>query len=225
MMASEVPMQSCMRTSSGTSSARNTSYSTGTIMAPPPMPNRPARMPTRMPAPAIQSASRTISPIGYPSNIFPRIVRQARLIYLRMILSENRFRLFGIMHGLGGDVRQILGRVQHQRQRISHDGGAGARFDRLGRQMTAEGARARHRMEQAEDMAGDRMQPHALGQFALDIGNESQRRLFPPRDPRRFAINYRIDAAKPPGLVLGGAAHHHAIHMHELRLRLLDAGD
>ena len=54
MMASEVPMHSCMRTSSGTPSTRNTSYSTGTMMAPPPMPNRPARMPTRMPAPAIQ---------------------------------------------------------------------------------------------------------------------------------------------------------------------------
>ena len=62
MMASEVPMHSCMRTSSGTPSARNTSYSTGTMMAPPPMPNRPARMPTRMPAPAIQSASQAISP-------------------------------------------------------------------------------------------------------------------------------------------------------------------
>ena len=53
MMASEVPTQSCMRTSSGTPSTRNTSYSTGTMMAPPPMPNRPARMPVRMPPPAI----------------------------------------------------------------------------------------------------------------------------------------------------------------------------
>ena len=35
-------------------------------------------------------------------------------------------------------------RVQHQRQRLAEDVGAGARLDRLGRQMAAEGARARH---------------------------------------------------------------------------------
>src|SRR5450759_2689778 len=155
MMASEVPMQSCMRTSSGTSSARNTSYSTGTIMAPPPIPNRPARMPTRMPAPAIQSASRTTSPIGYPRIMLPRMKRR-----------------------LGGDVRQIVAGVQHQRQRISHDGSRGRRLDRLGRKMAAKGARARHCAKQAEHMASNGMQPHALGELALDIGHECQRRFF-----------------------------------------------
>ena len=70
MIANEVPIQVWMRTSSGTSSTRNTSYSTGTMMAPPPLPNSPARRPTSMPAPAIQSASKAISPIGYPSSIF-----------------------------------------------------------------------------------------------------------------------------------------------------------
>ena len=76
MMASDVPMHNCMRTSSGTPSTRNTSYSTGTMMAPPPMPNRPARMPTSMPAPTIQSASKAISPIGYPSSMMTRKIRR-----------------------------------------------------------------------------------------------------------------------------------------------------
>src|ERR1700690_3837084 len=174
MMASEVPMQSCMRTSSGTSIARNTSYSTGTIMAPPPIPNRPARMPTRMPAPAIQSASRTISPIGYPRIMLPRMKRR-----------------------LGGDVRQIVTGVQHQRQRISHDGSRGRRLDRLGRKMAAEGARARHRAEQAEHMTSNRMQPHALGQFALDIRHQRQRRFFRRGKRRRLAVEQRINAEKP----------------------------
>ena len=51
----------------------------------------------------------------------------------------------GREEGSGGDVRQIAAGVQHQRQRISHDGRAGAGLDRFGRQMPAEGARARHR--------------------------------------------------------------------------------
>jgi hypothetical protein len=41
MMAIEVPTQSWKRTSSGTPMTRKTSYRTGTMSAPPPMPNSP----------------------------------------------------------------------------------------------------------------------------------------------------------------------------------------
>ena len=126
MMASEVPMQSCMRTSSGTLSARNTSYSTGTMMAPPPMPNRPARMPTSTPAPAIQSASQTISPSGTPSSM------------MSWMRGPKRS---------GGDVRQFGRAVHYQRQCISHDRSVGIGLDRFGRQMAAESARAGDRAE------------------------------------------------------------------------------
>src|SRR5579871_4615973 len=62
MIASEVPMHSCMRTASGTSSKRKTSNNTGTMMAPPPMPNSPARMPVRTPASMTLAANQTNSP-------------------------------------------------------------------------------------------------------------------------------------------------------------------
>ena len=39
------------------------------MIAPPPMPKRPARMPTRIPAPAIQSASQTISPVAARTDV------------------------------------------------------------------------------------------------------------------------------------------------------------
>jgi hypothetical protein len=50
MIASEVPMHNCMRTSSGTPRMENTSNSTGTMKAPPPMPKSPARIPVTIPA-------------------------------------------------------------------------------------------------------------------------------------------------------------------------------
>ena len=102
---------------------------------------------------------------------------------------------------LGRDVRQIGAAVQHQRQRISHDRRAGAGLDRLGRQMPAEGARAGHGAEQAEHVAGDGVQPHALGQFALDIGDQRQRGLLGRRNsapPRRTAADRRRAAATAP---------------------------
>ena len=74
-------------------------------------------------------------------------------------------------------------------------------------------------------MAGDRMQPRALGQFALDIGDERQRRLFRRGERRRLAEQQRIDGQKPPRLLIGGASHHHAVDVRQLRLRLLQAAD
>src|SRR5215469_16466609 len=67
MMAIEVPTQSCMRTSSGTPRRRKTSNSTGTMTAPPPTPNNPARIPVTTPATRMAAASQTSSVSGTPS--------------------------------------------------------------------------------------------------------------------------------------------------------------
>src|ERR1700730_3848903 len=57
MMASDVPTQSCMRTSCGTPNMRKSSNNTGTTMMPPPMPNNPARIPVTTPAAMAAAAS------------------------------------------------------------------------------------------------------------------------------------------------------------------------
>ena len=75
-------------------------------------------------------------------------------------------------------------------------------------------------------MAGDgECSRTPLAQFTLDIGDERERRGFRRRKRRRLAKEQRIDVQQPPRLLIGGPAHHHAVHMRELRLRLLEAGD
>ena len=64
MIASEVPTQSGMRTSSGTPAMRNTSYRTGMTIAPPPTPNSPANRPMTMPAATSVNASQISSETG-----------------------------------------------------------------------------------------------------------------------------------------------------------------
>lgn len=60
-MAKDVPMHNCMRMESGTPRRRNTSYRTGTMTAPPPMPNGPARMPVTTPPAMTLAANQAIS--------------------------------------------------------------------------------------------------------------------------------------------------------------------
>ena len=90
MMASEVPTQSCMRTSSGTPRMRNTSYSTGTMTAPPPMPNRPASSPVTTPLARMPSTSSAISP-GDTPNIGALVLaeRSAHAAAVRMSASSR----------------------------------------------------------------------------------------------------------------------------------------
>src|SRR5665647_2531608 len=106
MMFSDVPMHSCIRSASGTWMTPNTSYSTGTMTPPPPMPNRPARMPVTKPPARISSTSQASSPIGYPNSIW------------------HRMTLSGALEKSGGDVRHIGDRVQTVRRRICHDSDA-----------------------------------------------------------------------------------------------------
>src|SRR4051812_13333445 len=185
MMASEVPMQSCMRTSSGTSRTRKTSYSTGTITEPPPMPNRPAKTPTTIPATAIHAARNAISLAGKPSTY--HLAREGKS---------------------GGDVRQIGGRVQHQRERVLEHARIRAGFHRLGRKIPAEGARAGHRAEQAEHVPRDAGELHALRRLALDIRDQRARGVFRGCKRRGLAEDERIDGEQPPRLLVSGATHH-----------------
>ena len=145
MMAIEVPMQSCMRTSSGTPSTRNTSYSTGTMMAPPPMPNRPARMPIDD-AGDQQSRARAgdLADRISQQHAFPRKAGEDRAQAAMCAKSG----------GLSSTSASASARTSAHR----------AGLDRLGRQMPAEGARARHRAEQPEQMARDGVQPRAARQ-------------------------------------------------------------
>src|SRR3954449_2045562 len=94
MIASEVPMQSCIRTSSGTPARRNASYSTGTMTAPPPMPNNPASNPVTTPAAITAAASSTSSVTGIPNINFatPRagLVPGIHVFFLTIIAVPSR---------------------------------------------------------------------------------------------------------------------------------------
>ena len=74
-------------------------------------------------------------------------------------------------------------------------------------------------------MTGDGMQPHALRQFALDIGNEGLRRLLGAAERGLLAEQQRVDVEQPPRLLIGGAAHHDAIDLSQMSQRLFDAAE
>ena len=195
MIASEVPTQSCMRTSSGTPRTRNTSYSTGTMMAPPPMPNRPARMPVddaarhdRRREPARSRRAERPACMDCPGNV----VRPRRCAPIRRALS-------------------ITSASASRRTAAPAPG-----LTACGREMPAEGARARHAVEQAEHMARDGMQPRAARKLALDVGDERLRRVLRRGERRGLAEEQRIDGEQPPRLLIGGAAHHHAVDVREM---------
>ena len=103
-------------------------------------------------------------------------------------------------------------------ERLAQDRNAGAGLDGLRREMPAEGARAGHGVEQAEHVARDGMQPRAARELALDIGDEALRsRPCARRERRGLAEHQRIDREQPPRLLIGGAAHHHAVDVLEMR--------
>ncbi len=74
-------------------------------------------------------------------------------------------------------------------------------------------------------MTGDRVQPRALRKLTLDIRNERRRGVFRRSERRRLAENLRIDRDQPPRLLIGGAAHHDAVDMRQMRKRLVDTAD
>src|SRR4051812_26048482 len=165
MIAIDVPTQSWKRTSSGTSSARNTSYRTGTMSAPPPMPNRPARMPVMNPPTMIKAASRSSSLTGTPRIMSCSGGTEAATAVERAFrYVENKSR--------GGGVRHARIHVHHEGERGTEGVSVRARLHAFGREMAAEGARARDAAEQAEHVPGDGVQPRTAGKLALEIGDQ-----------------------------------------------------
>src|SRR6202789_3809814 len=63
MIASDVPMHNCIRTVSGTSNNWKISNSTGTMTAPPPIPNMPASRPVTTPAPTTATSNQSNSAV------------------------------------------------------------------------------------------------------------------------------------------------------------------
>src|SRR5262249_48673197 len=78
---------------------------------------------------------------------------------------------------------------------------------------------------QAENMARDGMQTDAARELALDIGNERASGAACAEERRWGGEQLRINGEQPPGLLIGRAAHHHAVEMVEMLLGLLNAGD
>src|SRR3954453_11768997 len=110
------------------------------MIAPPPIPNRPARKPATTPPVTMAAPSQASSLSGTPENI--------RMSWGKPAASSR-------------DVRQIRPRVHHETYRLAQDRNAGAGLDGFGGDMTAERARARHAVKHPEDMASHGMQPRA----------------------------------------------------------------
>src|SRR5947209_9060433 len=108
------------------------------MIAPPPIPNRPARIPVTTPPAMIAPASSGSSEDGTPVSTSSR------------------------------DVSRGGTRVRHETDRIAQDRNAGARLDGLRRDVKAERARAGHPLEQAKDVPGHCMQPGTARKLAFD---------------------------------------------------------
>ena len=173
MIAIDVPTQSWKRTSSGTSSARKTSYRTGTMSAPPPMPNRPARMPVIESADDDQGREQQQLAHGHAQDhvLLRRATarndrrERARFTSTRSCAetalsipcvvafsAENRKSTFpeNAPGSSGGGLRHSRVHVHNESERIAEGASIRARLHRLDRQMAAEGTRARDATEQAE---------------------------------------------------------------------------
>src|SRR5690606_6513497 len=145
MTASEVPTAMCMRISGGMPTAVQTSYSTGTRMAPPPMPNNPARNPDIRPPAPNASASSTTAPVEIP-------------VSMRIVLCGRAARLWiGLLHGR---------KCPHQRLQsvaVTRIGAA---------QMPAEKTPPGLGMIESEQVPGHVVQFAAACQVPLDVGDQ-----------------------------------------------------
>jgi hypothetical protein len=80
-------------------------------------------------------------------------------------------------------------------------------------------------MKQAEHVPGDRVQPLAAGERALDIRDEVFKRGGRRNDRRRLPEHLPIHCEQPPRLAIGRATHHHAVDAVEVAGGLADFGD
>src|SRR5947209_4187920 len=118
------------------------------MIAPPPIPNRPAKMPVTIPPAIIAAASSASSDSGTP-------------------VSTS-----------GRDVGRFGAGVRHKRDRLAQNFSAATWLDRVRRNVPPERACARHGMEKAEHVPRHRVQPRAARKLTLDVRDERLDRGF-----------------------------------------------
>ena len=82
-----------------------------------------------------------------------------------------------------------------------------------------ESDRATWVVKRADEMPRHRMQPRALRELILDIGDHRLEHAFHRGVRRRLAEQFGIGLQQPPRLVIGRASQHHAVDMGKVRLR------
>src|SRR3954463_4774719 len=125
------------------------------MIAPPPMPNSPASTPTRAPPAIISATSQAISLSGIPSKTFSG--------------SSGA--------GSGRGFGEMVAALPQLGKRVEEHADARTGLDGFGGEVPAEGTSARDGAKQAEHVAGDRVQAHALRDFALNVRHHRQRRV------------------------------------------------
>src|SRR5215469_10736392 len=163
------------------------------MMPPPPMPNRPARIPVTTPPATISSTSHASSWKGTPKTIGFSAPASVHLRNVRRygVTAPSREKSTAGT-GLAPPIRlhdssacdapsgrdRLAPARADARERFGENRGAGARLDRLARQVPAEGARAPHAAEQPQHVAGDGRKARAARKLALDIGDERHRHVL-----------------------------------------------
>src|SRR3984885_15529278 len=151
------------------------------MTAPPPMPNRPARIPVMTPPITTASASQRISLNGTPSTIALSVL------------------------ALSGGAIGLQRHIRNKRQRGGEKVGASLRRRGGAGERAAERACPRHGAEQAVQMPRNGMRARALRKLALDIGDQRRRGVLRRGKARGLAEHQRIDRDQPPRLLIGGA--------------------
>src|SRR5436305_13816863 len=149
------------------------------MLAPPPIPNRPARIPVTTPPAMIAPASSASSENGTPVSTSGRDV------------------------GRGGT------RVRHQTDRLTQNPNAGTGLDGLRRDVAPKCTRAGHPLKQAQDVPGHCMQPRTARKLAFDVRKKPFEHCFGGGERRRRTVDQRIDAKTPTRILIGSPAHHH----------------
>ena len=184
----------------------------------------------------VQADARIIrAPLSTGSDRRDRVTRRRKLHRPRgtcgleamprcMVGMHCRFRILS-----GGrptqQRRPVRGAVPYQRERGEEHTGAGTGFvaasARRRRNARAPGT-ARNRPCRCRVMACSRVPcPSSRSMYGTSAAAAS----FGERKGSVFAEHIRIDRDQPPRLLIGGASHHHAVDMREMRARLFKRAD
>ena len=99
----------------------------------------------------------------------------------------------------------------------------GAFADRVLAQMAAKETRARAAVIEAEDVARDVVEAAAACDVAIGIGNEPLERLARALPRALEAEEALIDLGQDVGILIGGAAQHHAVDVLEMTRGIVES--